>query len=314
MSARRVGALLAAALLAAPALAGSALAACGRFGNTDEKADHARRIVSTSKQHTEILYALGADSDLVAVDVSSVYPPQAKTLPNVGYHRALSLEGMLSARPTLILTGGPGNMGPEPVVRQLEALKIPMKDFAARATDIESTKALFREMGAYFYREKQADSLAAKLDADMARAMAATRQVADTPRVVIVHYGRAMNVYLTILGRSTAGQMIRWAGGRMALDDSGGMRQLTSPEVIAKADPDVILLTDFGYDRLAGRDDILELPGVGATKAARTGRIFRVEENDLVYLGPRTGENVDKLRLLIHRPGSRALASGARAR
>jgi iron complex transport system substrate-binding protein len=279
-----------------------ALAGCGRFGNADAKADHARRIVSTSKQHTEILYALGADSDLVAVDVSSVYPPATRKLPTVGYHRALSLEGMLSARPTLILTGGAGNMGPEPVVRQLEALKIPMKDFAAKGTDVESTKALFREMGAYFHRERQADSLSAKLDADLARATAAARQAADTPSVVVIHYGRAMNVYLTILGRSVAGQMVRWAGGRMALDDSGGMRQLTSPEIVAKADPDVILLTDFGYDRLAGRQDVLALPGVAATKAARTGRIYRVEENDIVYLGPRTGENVDKLRLLLHRP------------
>lgn len=280
------------------------VAACGRFGNDDAKGDQARRIVSVSKQHTEILYALGADSDLVAVDVSSVYPPQARQLPTVGYHRALSLEGLIAARPTLILSGGRGNMGPEPVVRQLESLAIPMKDFDAKGTDLESTKALFREMGAYFQRERQADSLAAKLDADMARALAAARQAADTPSVVIIHYGQAMNVYLTILGRSTAGQMVKWAGGRMALDDTSGMRQLTSPEIIAKADPDVILLTDFGYDRLAGRADVLKLPGVGATRAARTGRIWRVEENDLVYLGPRTGENVDRIRVLIHQPGT----------
>jgi iron complex transport system substrate-binding protein len=288
------------------AVAAAALvaAACGRFGNTDQKGERAQRMVSVSKQHTEIVFALGADSDLVAVDVSSVYPPQARKLPNVGYHRALSLEGMIAARPTLILSGGPGNMGPEPVVRQIEALKIPMKDFDAKGVDIESTKALLREMGAYFHRRRQADSLAAKLDGDMARALAAAKQEADTPRVVIIHYGQAMNVYLTILGRSTAGQMVKWAGGRMAFDDTSGMRQLTSPEIIAKADPDVILLTDFGYDRLAGRADVLKLPGVAATRAARRGRIWRIEENDLVYLGPRTGENVDRIRVLIHQPGT----------
>ena len=286
-------------------------AGCGRFGNADQKGDRARRMVSVSKQHTEIVYALGADSDLVAVDVSSVYPPQARTLPTVGYHRALSLEGMIAARPTLILSGGAGNMGPEPVVRQIAALEIPMKDFAAKGTDLESTKALFREMGAYFHRERQADSLVAKLDADMARALAAAKQEADTPRVIIIHYGQAMNVYLTILGRSVAGQMVKWAGGRMALDDTSGMRQLTSPEIIAKADPDVILLTDFGYDRLAGRADVLKLPGVAATRAARSGRIWRVEENDLVYLGPRTGENVDRLRVLIHQPGDTAPVAAA---
>ncbi len=286
-------------------------AACGRFANADKKGDHKERMVSVSKQHTEIIYALGAETDLVGVDVSSVYPPQAKQLPTVGYHRALSLEGMLAAKPTLILTGGRTNMGPEPVVQQLESLKIPMKDFDAKGNDINGVKALFREMGAYFHREKQADSLAAKLDADLACSLAATQQVTDTPSVVIIHYGRANNVYMTILGKSVAGQMVRWAGGRMALDDTTGMRQLTSPEVIAKADPDVLLLTDFGYDRLAGREDVLKLPGVGATKAARSGRIWRVEENDMVYLGPRTGDIVDRLRVLIHQPGNGASAAAS---
>ena len=287
-------------LLAAAALL---LAACGRFGNTDEKGDHATRLVSTSKQQTEIIFALGADSDLVAVDVSSVYPPEAKRLPNVGYHRALSLEGMLSAKPTLILTGGPGNMGPEPVVRQLEALKIPMKAFTSTPDDIEGAKALIREMGTFFHKEQRAEELCAKLDADMKRAMDAARQQPDTPSVAIIHYGRAMNIYMTMAGKSVAGKMVEWAGGRMALEDSGGMKQLTSPEVLAKANPDVILLTEFGYDRLAGRQDILALPGVSATKAAKDGRIWRIEEQDLIYFGPRTGENVEKLRALLRRPG-----------
>ena len=289
----------------APALAAGILAAaCGRFGSEDRKQEHEQRYVSVSKQYTEIIYALGAEDDLVAVDVSSVYPPQAKELPTVGYHRALSLEGMLSAKPTVILRGGPNNIGPEQVVRQLESLKIPMKDFTMPSDDIEGAKALIREMGAYFKKEAQAEVVVAKLDADMKLAMEGARQYADTPRVVIIHYGRANNVYLTMTAASTAGRMIAWAGGRIAIGDSGGMRQLSSPEIIAKANPDVILLTDFGYDRLAGRADILALPGVSSTKAARTGRIFRVEENDLVYIGPRTGENVIKFRELIHKPGN----------
>ena len=284
-------------------LATLALAGCERFRNEDTKQNSDRRLVSVSKQYTEIIFALGAEDDLVAVDVSSVYPPAAKKLPTVGYHRALSLEGMLAAKPTMILRGGPNNIGPEHVVRQLEALKIPMKDFMSPSNDLEGAKALIREMGAYFGKEARAESLVTTLDADMKRAMEGARQLPDTPRVVIIHYGRANNTYLTMSRRSLAGRMIEWAGGRVAIDDSGGMRQLSSPEIIAKADPDVILLTDFGYDRLAGRPDILALPGVGSTKAARTGRIFRVEENDLVYLGPRTGANVIALRETIHRPG-----------
>lgn len=301
--------------LALTALAGVALlagtSACGRFGSADTKGAHAQRLVSVSKQYTEIIYALGAQDDLVAVDISSVYPPEAKQLPTVGYHRALSLEGMLAAKPTMILRGGPTNVAPEHVVRQLEALRIPMKDFTMPSDDIEGAKALFRDMGAFFHKEREADSLCAQLDADMAKALAAAAQQVDTPSVAVIHYGRQNNAYLVMTGRSTAAKMVRWAGGRMAIDDSArGMLPLTSPEVIAKSNPDVILLTDFGYDRLAGRDDILALPGVGATKAAREGRIFRVEENDLVYIGPRTGRNVLALQALIRQPGTLSGAPG----
>lgn len=277
---------------------------CGRFGNEDTGGDHAQRIVSVSKQYTEILFALGATDDLVAVDVSSTYPPEAKELPTVGYHRALSVEGMLAAKPTLILSGGSSNIGPDHVVGQLESLGIPMKYWDVPG-DLDGAKVLIREMGKEFHREAKADSLVTALEADMAHALDPARAVADTPSVAIIHYGQAMNLYFLISSRSTAGQMVRWAGGRMAIEDSGaGMTRMSSPEILAKANPDVILLTDFGYDRLAGRKDILALPGVAATKAARDGRIFRIEEHDIIYYGPRTGRNVELIRTLLHQPGT----------
>lgn len=279
-------------------------AGCGRFGNQDAKGSHAQRIVSVSKQYTEILYALGAADDLVAVDVSSTYPPEVKKLPTVGYHRALSVEGMLAARPTLILSGGPENMGPESVVEQLKSLKIPMQYWEVPG-DLDGAKELIRDMGKAFHKEARADSLVATLDADMAHALDPARAPADTPSVAIIHYGQAMNLYFLISSRSLAGQMVRWAGGRMAVNDTGSFgTRMTSPEVLAKANPDVILLTDFGYDRLAGRNDILALPGVAATKAARSGRIFRIEEHDIIYYGPRTGQNVEMIRNLIRQPGT----------
>jgi iron complex transport system substrate-binding protein len=94
--------------------------------------------------------------------------------------------------------------------------------------------------------------------------------------------------------------MIAWAGGEIPIDGDRGMQQL-SAELIAQSDPDVILLTDFGYDRLGSLDQIKTLPGLSTTKAAASNRIYRVEEHDMVYIGPRTGANVQVLQELIHR-------------
>jgi iron complex transport system substrate-binding protein len=268
-----------------------------RFSN-EEKGEHKERLVSLAKQYSEIIFALGAQRDLVAVDLSSTYPPEIKSLPTVGYHRALAVEGLVAVKPTLILHDN--NVGPEHVMRQLDQLKIPMKVFDAKANDLASTRQLIGEMGRYFKREARADELNRKLDADMAKATQQAAAYPDKPKVMVIHFGRAANVYLTMTKASTAGKMIEWAGGEMAVQGQRGMVQL-SPEVVAQANPDVLLLTDFGYDRLGTPAQIAtSLPGIGTTRAARDKRIYRVEEHDLAYLGPRTGENVLALQRLIH--------------
>ena len=97
------------------------LTACGRFSNKDQKEENAERIVCIAKQYNEIIFALGAQKSLVAVDLSSTYPPEIKKLPTVGYHRALSAEGILSIKPTLVIHDN--NVGPEAVMKQLSDLK-----------------------------------------------------------------------------------------------------------------------------------------------------------------------------------------------
>lgn len=273
------------------------LSGCGRFGNKDANQPQGNRIVCIAKQYSEIIFALGAQKDIVAVDISSTYPPEIKKLPTVGYHRALSAEGILAAKPDLIIHDN--NIGPEHVVKQLEDLKIPMKVFANKGNTIDSTKMLIREMGAYFGKEAIADSLCNKLDADMALALEAAKQYTDTVKVLVIHFGQASNIYLVMTQKSTAAKLINWAGGKMSVVDEKGMKQL-SAEVVAASDPDVILLTDFGYDRLGTPEKIKELPGISGTNAAKNNRIYRVEEHDMVYLGPRTGQTILMLQKLIH--------------
>jgi iron complex transport system substrate-binding protein len=275
------------------------LFSCERFGNKDATNASDKRIVCISKQYTEIIYALGAEKDLVAVDISSVYPAEVKKLPTVGYHRALSTEGILANKPTLILHDN--NIGPEQVMTQLQELKIPMKVFK-KGDNMDSVKLLIKEMGEYFDKKGRADTICQKLDDDMATAMLNREKYKDSLKVLVIHFGQASNIYLVMTKKSAAAKMIQWAGGVMAVKDVKGMKQL-SAEIVAASDPDVILLTDFGYDKLGSQEKIKELPGIAATKAAKNNRIYRIEENNLVYLGPRTGENVLMLQKLIHQDG-----------
>lgn len=277
------------------------MVSCGRFSNKEQQENRQERIVCLSKQYNEIIFALGAQKDLVGVDLSSIYPAAIKKLPTVGYHRALSAEGILSTKPSLIIHDN--NIGPESVMKQLTDLKVPMLVFKTKGESIESTKALIKEMGAYFKKSKEADSLNVILDNDMKIALDRKATLRDKPVVMIIHFGRANNVYLTMTQNSISAKLIDWAGGEIPLGGDRGMMQL-SPEAMAKTDPDVILLTDFGYDQLGSLEKIKELPGVAGTKAAKNNRIFRVEEHDMVYLGPRTGEIVLRLQQLIRQNAS----------
>ena len=86
----------------------------------------------------------------------------------------------------------------------------------------------------------------------------------------------------------------------MALN-SDRMQRMESPEIIAQANPDVILVTDYGFDRAGGDlEQIKALPGVATSNAAKNNRIYRIEENQLMYFGPRSGENVEKVAAVIH--------------
>ena len=271
---------------------------CNRFRNDEASGTPPRgkRIVSVSKQLTEMIYALGAENRLVGVDLSSTFPAAAKKLPTVGYHRLLNAEGIISLKPTVVYSDG--NVAPAAVITQVQNVGIPVKEFTPSKT-IAETCQLLQQLGDLFGRRPQADSLARQLTADMALATEKARQLPDHPRVVIIHYGLQKNIYLAMGQKSIGTQMVAWAGGVNSLNAAEGMKPI-SPELIAEAQPDVILATDFGYDRQGGLDKFKQLPGVALTPAAKNNRIYRVEEHDMVYLGPRTGQNVLRLQQLIH--------------
>lgn len=275
---------------------------CSRFHNAPNES-RAERYVVISPIYNEIIWALGAQDKVVGIELSTTYPPDVKNVQTVGYHRALSAEGISSLHPTAIIHDN--NIGPPQVVQQLQQLNIPMKTFTAKNDSFDGTKALIREMGAYFHKEARAEELCNTLDEQRAASLEKVKEYTDHPRVAVIHFGRASNIYL-VVGKGGGGdgggvsQMIELAGGQMAVENRG-MQRMESPEILAQANPDVILLTDYGYDRLGGSlDQIKALPGVATSTAARTNHIFRVEENVLNYFGPRSGENIAKIAAIIH--------------
>ncbi len=271
------------------------LISCGRFSNKSKKGGK-ERIVCVSKQLTELMFALQQGGKIVGVDLSSTYPPEATKLTTVGYHRMLSAEGIISLDPTVVIHQG--DIAPPYVMEQVGNVGIPIKVYPA-ASSIDSTKILITLLGKEFGQDTAATRLNATLDADLAKTDSIVKNYTTKPKVLIIHYGRAGNQYFVMGTKGTANEMIKRAGGINAADTSS-FRNL-SPEAIMRAQPDVILATDFGFDRVGGVEKFLELPGIGLTPAAKNKKIYRVEEHDLVYFGPRSGKNILLMAQLIHK-------------
>ncbi|MFQ3580911.1 MAG: hemin ABC transporter substrate-binding protein [Chloracidobacterium sp.] len=252
------------------------------------------RVVAAGGSVTEIVYALGADALLVGCDASSLYPEAAAKLPQVGYVRALSAEGVLSLRPTLVLTVP--EAGPPEALAQLRNSGTPVLVVPAE-TSLDGVKRKIQTVAQALDRQAQGDQLIAQLESDLAQARAYLAGRSDRPKVMFI-YARGQGA-ANVAGRDTAAaEMIRLAGGINAFDFEG-YKPLTAEAAVAAA-PDVILLPSRGLESSGGIDGVLAMPGVKQTPAGRNRRIVAVDDLLLLGFGPRTGQGVLELSRLLH--------------
>ena len=105
------------------------------------------RIISTDASATNLLFYLDMQDQLIAVDVTSQLPKGFKTLPNIGYHRNLSAEGLLSLEPSLVIGSelmGPSHIAPTLAKANIRVVQLPSaKNISTLKTNIEKASAIF---------------------------------------------------------------------------------------------------------------------------------------------------------------------------
>jgi iron complex transport system substrate-binding protein len=253
------------------------------------------RIISVGSALTEIFYALGAEGLLTGVDTTSLYPPQARSLPQVGYMRALSAEGVLSLKPTLIMatTGA----GPASTLDQLKAAGIDIITLPDRY-DYDSVVKKIEAIGKATGKVAEADALIARGRDDM---KALAERLAGTPNKPRVLFLMSMSGGAPqAAGRDTAADgIIRLAGGVNAIDGYAGYRPLT-PEAVIASRVDYILLPRQSVDAMGGIDKVLDQPSIRQTPAGRAGKILQFDILLLLGFGPRTPQAATELAAALH--------------
>jgi iron complex transport system substrate-binding protein len=253
------------------------------------------RIVSVGSALTEIFYALGAENLLVGVDTTSLYPPQARSLPQVGYMRALSAEGVLSLKPTLIMATTAA--GPASTLEQLKATGIEIAILPDHY-DYDSVIKKIEAVGKATGKVAEANALIAQGRGDM---KALVYRLAGTPRTPRVLFLMSMSGGAPqAAGRDTAADgIIRLAGGINAIDGYAGYRPLT-PEAVIASRADYILVPRQSVDSLGGIDKVLDQPAIRQTPAGRAGKVLQFDILLLLGFGPRTPQAATELATALH--------------
>ena len=280
-------------LLAAPTLlgAGAALALSGVASASFPVSVHAANgtvrvtsrptaIVSLSPTATEMLYAIGAGSQVKAVDLNSDYPPGVPRTQLDGNNP--NVEGIANYKPDLVVASNE----PTSVDSQLGALGIPVVSDPA-AANLSQEYAQFEELGKLTGHEAQARAEVAKIKSQVARIVASVHR----PAHPVTYYYELDQTYYSATSSTFIGQVLGLLGLHNIADAakeaaaSGGYPQL-SGEFILKSNPNYILLADtICCGQSAG--SVAQRPGWSGLAAVKGGRVLGLNDDIASRWGPR---------------------------
>jgi iron complex transport system substrate-binding protein len=248
------------------------------------------RIASVGGSITEIVYALGEQDKLIARDSTSVYPEAALKLPDVGYMRQLSPEGVLSVNPSglLVLEGS----GPKEAIDVLKKASVPFIS-VPETYDHAGIVEKIRVVGKALDADEKAAELAAAVDADLAAAEKLTAGIPEKKRVLFILSMQGGKI-LAAGSNSAANGIIELAGAVNAVDGFSGYKQLTDEAAIL-ARPDIILMMDRQGGHAAPDTDLFAHPAIAPTPAGQAKRIVRMDGGYLLGFGPRTAGAIREL-------------------
>ncbi len=255
-----------------PLIAAAALAATPALAQ--------ERVVVAGSALCEIVAALGQTGRVVGRDTTCTHPEAMQALPDVGYLRALSPEGLLSLGPDLILADH--DAGPPETIALVEATEV----LVIRVSGGFDEAGVFSRIAGVAAALGVDDTpLTAAVQARFA-ALAEARATAAPVRTIFVLSAAGGRILAS--GQATAADgMLHLAGAENAITGFDGYRQLTDEAIIAAA-PEAIVMMDRAGDHALSDADILAHPALGLTPAAAAGRVIRMDGVFLLGFGPRT--------------------------
>lgn len=273
------------------------LASCGTPPAADSASSQAR-IVSLVPSVTEMLFAIGAGPDVVAVSSFDRFPPEVQDLPRVGALVDPDFERILSLRPTLVVVYG----SQEDLVARLASADIPVYQYVHDTEDgladvTRSMRALGARLGRREAAEHQADRIEQELEAIRRRVAGRTR-----PGTAVV-FGREPGALRGVYVSGGVGflhDILEAAGGRNVFADIRREGVQASAEMLLVRRPEVIIELRTTPSAGTLEEELAVWSRLAAVPAVRTGRIHILTDPAMAVPGPRIVEAVRAFARILH--------------
>jgi len=255
----------------------------------------AKRIVSLSPSNTEILYALGAGTQMVGRDEFSDYPAEAKALPSIGGSNGkYNLEAIAALKPDLILAA---EFNTPDQVKALEQLNLTVY-YLKNPIDLNGLYTNLQIVGQLTGKESQADALNQSLKK---RVDAVTSKLANSPAKPKVYYeldATDPSKPYTAGPGSFVDSLISQAGGQNVASGLKEAYAVISPEVLISQNPDIIILGDSAYGTTP--DSIGQRPGWDVIAAVKNHQVFPFDDNLVSRPSPRLVDGLEAFAKIVH--------------
>ncbi|HYN92866.1 MAG TPA: ABC transporter substrate-binding protein [Pilimelia sp.] len=271
---------------------GDARASAATFPVTVGKitlAERPEKIVALSPTATEMLFAIGAGSQVTAVDSNSNHPPEAPKTDLSGFQP--NAEAIAAKKPDLVIISNDLNK----IVDQLTQLKIPVYLASAAVTLADSYRQI-GDLGALTGHRDEAGALTERMKSDIAKLVKDAPQPADK---LTYFYELGTELY-SATSKTFIGSLFSMVGLVNIADPAdadgtkGGYPQL-SEEAILKADPDLIFLADTKCCKQSPAT-VKARPGWATVNAVRAGNVVGLDDDIASRWGPRV---VELLRTIV---------------
>ena len=262
---------------------------CASDGGTEQvpvsggsSSEIAESIVSLSPTATEILFAIGAGEQVIAVDDQSNFPSSAPMTDLSGY--TPNVEEIAAYDPDLVVT----SYDPGDLVDGLNVLGIKSLIQGAAMT-LEDTYFQITELGELTGRSEEAEKLNEEIQSTVSSVAPFSGE--------LTYYHEVDNTLFTTTSKTFLGQLYELMGlVNIAdpADEAGfGWAQLSS-EFIVDSDPDLIFLADGDLGESA--QTVSNRPGWSSMQAVAEGRIIVLDTDTASRWGPRVVDFLDQVK------------------